>query len=1072
MNAPSAHSLRTTYLSAVQDDLIGPSNGESEILRRERPSDRYLTGILYPDQSDAVRAEVCGEEDDDHNDTAGEDDGSDMPVPMVAMRRPSSMGISFKMRGTQMSLRGSAGRYSRKWLRDDAVVSSDEGRQKEIWIRTPVVFALDVDIEDGLRRYPATDGLQWWVRAQASGDSWQVTVVLENMRPAVLGRVQLEELAYFQATFQVRARGDSSLLPRHPLKSSQQYGDEDVAAMRLIYRDVREWAVGHTCSATWSEEDGDRWVGSTWLPVQLVPSMSAEGHETFGECSREVTGDPARALDAEYLANADTKALTAALGTIPAGYRRWIANRSLANLSAEEAAQARSHLSVASAIASRMEAAIDLLAEPTARRAFQLAQRAMLIQRRWSRRNPRECLRWRPFQLGFQLLAIAGLIAPRESDGRASTERLTMDLLWFPTGGGKTEAYLALIAFVIFLRRLRTGGNGAGVAALMRYTLRLLTIQQFERAARVILACEYLRRDASRVPDSGLGDTAMSIGLWVGADATPNDIATARSSPDEARKARQLTRCPACQSTRLDWDPAGRGPYLVYCRDQSCPLAGAPLPIHTIDEDVYAVTPSLVVGTVDKFAQITRKTESGRLLGVGRMPPDLILQDELHLISGPLGTVVGVYESAIDQICSRDGVSPKIIGSTATIRRARDQVLGLFNRQVCQFPPPAIDWDDSCFAVRDRRVAGRLYAGVTSAGRSPKFTLQAVCAALMQRAAAGEAIFPDDQSRDPYWTLLAYFNSMRELGGAHVMMLDDVNDSMRVFARSHGGATPRTIDDPLELTSRVPSAEIPETLARLEASLPAQDISVVLATNMISVGVDIPRLGLMVINGQPKSMAEYIQASSRVGRGEVPGVIVTAYNAGRARDRAHYEAFRTWHQALYRDVEATSVTPFAPRARDKALHAAVVAMARHLVPGMGMATDAELTQSRRAALEVHVQVLLERVTSSDPEEADETRRQVSALLDLWEARGKLRYWDEYRLADSLLVSAEKAAEVRAVRGTWSHAAMPTPNSMREVEPSVRFRVAAMLRSTESQTSGAAPSGPASTRQESDGNDQA
>src|SRR5262249_53360159 len=213
---------------------------------------------------------------------------------------------------------------------------------------------------------------------------------------------------------------------------------------------------------------------------------------------------------------------------------------------------------------------------------------------------------------------------------------------------------------------------------------------------------------------------------------------------------------------------------------------GAALPVHTIDEVVYEVRPSLLIGTVDKFAQIVRRDETARLLGRGVRPPDLILQDELHLISGPLGTVVGLYEASIDQIGSRGGGPPKVIGSTATSRRAREQVLRLFNREVAQFPPPAIDWNDSCFAVKDDSVPGRIYVGVTSAGRSPKFTLQAVCAALMQRAAASERVLHSDAERDPYWTLVAYFNSMRELGGALVMMLDDVNDSMIVFARSHG----------------------------------------------------------------------------------------------------------------------------------------------------------------------------------------------------------------------------------------------------------------------------------------------
>src|SRR6185369_8849737 len=167
-------------------------------------------------------------------------------------------------------------------------------------------------------------------------------------------------------------------------------------------------------------------------------------------------------------------------------------------------------------------------------------------------------------------------------------------------------------------------------------------------------------------------------------------------------------------------------------------------------------------------------------------PPDLVIQDELHLISGPLGTIAGLYETAFDWLICREGKRPKVIGSTATIRRAAQQVLALFDRTSCQFPPPGIDHDDSGFAVRedDPDKPGRLYVGVTTAGRSAKFALQAVAGALMQ--SASEAAFPDPGQRDGYSTLLCYFNSLRELGGAIVQMLDDVPDSMDLYARRRG----------------------------------------------------------------------------------------------------------------------------------------------------------------------------------------------------------------------------------------------------------------------------------------------
>ena len=352
----------------------------------------------------------------------------------------------------------------------------------------------------------------------------------------------------------------------------------------------------------------------------------------------------------------------------------------------------------------------------------------------------------------------------------------------------------------------------------------------------------------------------------------------------------------------------------------------------TVDEDVYDQRPTLLVGTIDKFAQIVRRNDVNRLFGLSAgSPPDLIVQDELHLISGPLGTVAGLYEAAIDLMFSSRGDRPKIIGSTATIRRASEQVLDLFDRLACQFPPPAINEGDSGFAKKDPEAVGRRYLGITTAGRSAKFTLQAVAASLLQSAYAA---FSNDDERNPYQTLVGYFNSLRELGGALVLMQDDVDDTISLFANARG-ERPRSAGIVEELTSRRTQDEILEMLSTL--AIPAGQpgcVDTVLATNMVSVGVDIPRLGLMLVNGQPKTTAEYIQSTSRVGRGRVSGLVVTILNNAKARDRSHFETFRGWHGALYRDVEATSVTPFASRARDRALHAALVAAVRHLVPGM------------------------------------------------------------------------------------------------------------------------------------------
>jgi hypothetical protein len=660
---------------------------------------------------------------------------------------------------------------------------------------------------------------------------------------------------------------------------------------------------------------------------------------------------------------------------------------------------------------------------------------------------------WRPFQLAFMLLVLPSLVDPKDAS------RQCMDLLWFPTGGGKTEAYLGLTAFQIFMRRLQDDQRRSqgGVDVLMRYTLRLLTIQQFQRAAALISACEMLRSGSTAT----LGSAPISLGLYVGGDSTPNSLDDARRRLDEERDGsqppstpRQLLLCPVCGAGLTPSNyrvPLNEPRISICCANAACATGGRPLPVMTVDELIYAQPPSLLIGTVDKFAQLPRREDIRRLFGLGTgLAPGLIVQDELHLISGPLGSITGLYESAIDLICTSGSIRPKIIGSTATIGRAASQVHALFDRDVLQFPPPGFDAGDSFFAVRDDEGPDRLYLGVATAGRSPKFALQAVIAALLQTVhGLRESGKASDDAIDPYWTCVAYFNSLRELGGAHVLMLDDVPRQMQFLARRIGATVRKAEVPPLELSSRVPSRKIPEVLLQMEQGLGNVDvyapepIHAVLASNMISVGVDVPRLGLMVVNGQPKSTAEYIQASSRVGRRR-PGLVVTLYNFGRPRDLSHFEHFHAYHGALYRGVEATSVTPWAPRARDKALHAAFIALVRHLVPGMSGDGDAISFDPSRPEVKRILEALVARAArgSSGLEDA-QTRRDLEEVLREWTARiadsranaKPLRYWEKRAPFGNTAPHLMKAAE-DARRGP--SAAWPTPNSMREIEPSTAF----------------------------------
>jgi hypothetical protein len=632
-----------------------------------------------------------------------------------------------------------------------------------------------------------------------------------------------------------------------------------------------------------------------------------------------------------------------------------------------------------------------------------------------------------------------------------------MDLLWFPTGGGKTEAYLALTAFGVFHRRLthEARRSEGGTDVLMRYTLRLLTIQQFQRAAALITACELLRRK-----NPGLGTSPISLGLYVGVDSTPNRLQEAAVAlQDEASGGkpsstpRQLLECPACgvglPSTSYQLDTAAQSMH-VTCTNSSCPTDKAPMAILTVDDAIYAHPPSLLIATADKFAQLPRNGSIRRLFGRPGNRLSLIIQDELHLISGPLGSMAGLYEATMDLLCTDGTVRPKVIGSTATIGHAQRQVRALFDRDVLQFPPPGFEASDSFFAVRDECGHDRIYRGVASAGRSPKFALQAVLAALMQAVhCMREQKLAPDEALNPYWTCVAYFNSLRELGGAHVLMLDDVRRQIAMLA-SRSGVTARSLEEPpLELSSRVPSREIPEVLQGLGRPLGPADPyepnppDSVLASNMISVGVDVPRLGLMVVAGQPKATAEYIQATSRVGRGH-PGLVVTLYNFGRPRDLSHFEHFHGYHGALYRNVEATSVTPWAPRARDKALHAVFAGAVRHLVSGLADDDAAINFVAGDASVQSIVAYLVRRARSATAAATDaDVQAEIDEIAVEWERKAsnaraagtKFRYWERPapygKTVPRLLYSAE---EMKAPgSGAW-----PAPNSLREVEPSTVF----------------------------------
>jgi len=660
-------------------------------------------------------------------------------------------------------------------------------------------------------------------------------------------------------------------------------------------------------------------------------------------------------------------------------------------------------------------------------------QIAKLLQNMNYRQQDDKDSRWRPFQIAFLLMDINSVIYDE------SPERDIVDLIWFPTGGGKTEAYLGLTAFTIFYRRLTHLSESGGTAVIMRYTLRLLAAQQFTRAATLICACEYIRQDCEarrRVyPSYPLGKEPITIGLWIGGSHIPNknegtssakyyldkllavkDHYQVRNEKDRNNKF-QVLKCPWC-GTKLVKDDKDKKlvgswgykmrdgkHFYISCTHEDCDFT-ARLPIQIIDEELYDNPPTLLFGTVDKFAMLPWDGRIGSFFAVGSddRSPELIIQDELHLISGALGTIVGLYETAVDAICSQKGVRPKIIASTATIRRAKEQCSVLYNRDVVQFPAPGLNSGDSFFAREaeisfENGVFGRKYVGLMPSGKTKAMMEIRSMAALLQRI---HMMKLPDEMKDKLWTLTAYFNSLKDIGKASTLVEDDVKDFI-IRTANRLFAPRRMIVSADELTSRVTTTELNETLDKLEKLEYSQAnrdnkryaSNVLLATNMISVGIDVARLNVMLLIGQPKLTSEYIQASSRVGR-SFPGVAFVQYDATKSRDRSHYEQFRSYHESFYRFVEPTGATPFSKPARERALHAVVTSMIRQRT---GLSEDKDAVYFDKDyfadAVRETEQFIIERIKQINTraengleDDIEDVKTEIKEFIDEWQKNAK------------------------------------------------------------------------------------
>ncbi|WP_281964355.1 helicase-related protein [Serinicoccus marinus] len=1021
----------------LREDLLG---GDFDELIEEAPLSRFVVGVLHPDlvPTASPQDEEVVDGLDDEEAEAGStapDAQADPGVALSRLRWPRSVGLTFAMaERTSATVTVTATRYL-------PVSEEPEVRWKREQIG-PLDIALDVSTAKMARSEPAPGlELRALIREPREG-TVAVTMTLINTQRAQPG--ERDAFCWFDPSITITAEPDV-LRPR-PAAVVAGLDEDETATQQLLFRGIDSFAVGHACAAVWDARSGE--VGT--IRTTFVPDHEMLLSEPSG------LGGPGLGMDAL----ADSPDL-AALDDLITDYESWIDGlASAADASEGDAQTLARHRQEAQQAAERMRAGLDLLrTDRQVRSAFDLMNRAMAQQRSrqsYHRGGGRGAApttadaTWYPFQIAFILLNLRG-VAQEDSP-----DREIADLLWFPTGGGKTEAYLGIIGMAILLRRIRDP-RSAGVSVLMRYTLRLLTLQQYQRAAGLICALEVQRR--LHLPDAA----PISIGLWVGQGSTPNRIDDARAAlrraiqglvpEDEKADPVQIRQCPWCGGTldAQDYQILDRSRMVVSCRDTTCDFRGG-LPVHIVDDDIYRELPSLVIATVDKLAMLPWKRETGALLkggvdladGFTSRAPDLVVQDELHLISGPLGSVVGLYETAVDAL-STESARPKLVASTATIRRATDQVKAVFDRQARQFPPPGASHSDSYFARQaDRgRKSSRMYAGVMAPGASHATLMIRVYASLLQSASC---IVQDDDTADLYWTLLAYFNSLRVLGGAYIQVLDDVPIEIGAVA-GRRDEIPRKLDDPREMTSRKSSAEIPHELEVLERKRGEDEAAdVVLATNMISVGVDVDRLGLMTVMGQPQSTSEYIQATSRVGRRD-PGLVVAIYNAARSRDLSHYENFAAYHRMLYRHVEATSATPFAPRARDRALHAVVVALVRHGIPelapsraaGDAVTHDDDIVARTRLIAQRALNTMTEGVATDGDAHQEEVEKEVDDLVDEWLAAQGLTVYEGWfgRWKDgSLLVPASdtvKGSDDAHFAFPPASPPWPTLTSMRDVD---------------------------------------
>ncbi len=1170
----------------LRDDLLGPAAGPHEQIVDSSIIARYLVGKLAPRGIDLSGSySAPGGDDLKSDETVASGDGNeDQTVPRIEPNAefarisgrvetsedgiddsegtsslslvPSSIGLTFCVASNVTKLKAtiSWGSYVRVPSSEHnftkKVYSKSTGETKKIPLRVWRRIPCGGEINVGLARAQIEP---IWPDSKRPGVYIQGAVKITKRREKLVtlfivnAQSEADEHKDSAWLFQpqiavaaAKAQKDKNIFLRKPTRFIGS--DQEREQLELNYRKRVEFAVGHGVSvhaytAPNCPTKAYR-VMTEFLPGYEVPTSEAPGMQQDDRLVMQdlVAGGK---LDMRTLAKMSKGELHQTLSLLIDDYANWIEeqNAMMRNEISEYERAAKQIISNCEITLSRIREGVDtLLNDSLALDAFRYCNEAMAAQRihsiysleRRQKKKPvlseldiQKNRSWYPFQLVFLLHSIPPLANPRHSD-RSSSDANCVDLLWFPTGGGKTEAYLGVAAFAMAIRRLQSNVGeldaSRGVSVIMRYTLRLLTIQQYQRASTLICAMEMIRRE----DEQKWGCTPFTIGLWVGNAITPEstteakrEIAGLAAGPNALWKSKfsQVTNCPWCGS---ELDPKKAIIFNkilnrteIFCSNEDCAfsrnsqaVSHLGLPILMVDEEIYRYPPSILIATVDKFAMLAWRAGARNIFGrvsdeckrhgffwpgqpkpcsgshpceskypeaVGKIPakmlrpPDLIIQDELHLIGGPLGTMFSLYEAAIDGLCTWHledfTIRPKIIASTATVRDAANQVRNVFMRKVSVFPPLGFNVEDNYFAVQRslQDMPGRRYVGICAPGSARPAVLIRTYTVILT---AAQILFDSfgAEIADPYMTLVGYFNALRELGGMKRLADDDVQT--RAFRINLGhverpGLSQRSVRTVLELTSRVSSSRIAKYLEQLEfvfeskydherskwvmTSDPnAKPCDIVLATNMLSVGVDVGRLGVMVVNGQPKNTAEYIQATSRVGRTRnSPGFVVAVLNWSRPRDLSHFETFEHYHATFFKHVEAQSVTPFSPRALDRGLTGVMIATMRHRFDSYLTANAGARKMLNPSCKEIirTIEMLARRaeMVTNDSEKRKYAVSNLEFIAEDWSVRAckhssKLHYQEDGKDSVGLLVNPHKFAWT-----TWT-----VPMSLREVEEPVKL----------------------------------